>query len=229
MDTSYRVFSISTSVTRCWNKMLPNFSKSYPKSSHNRIFLNSYVFQYSPRTQTIWATFVRKYETENFQKSLNLVTLMFHPRPPFKIIHHLVPLNLTLTFKRRWVDLVDEWLKIGHLASVTVWPDLAKFCHYGKILQVFGKCLMVHLLFDKMLGLFGQICYNIGLISIVSDDQILKNNFSIWSHCSVTLKSKFSPKASFENVKSKDQFNALCFYGKAAFMHFENQSITSSC
>ena len=158
---------------RCWNKMLPNFSKSYPKSSHSRIFLNSDLFQHRLKVQTILGYFYKTNETENFQKSLNLVTLMFHPRPPFKIIHHLVPLNLTLTFKRRWVDLVDEWLKIGHLASVTVWPDLAKFCHYGKILQVFGKCLMVHLLFDKMLGLFGQICYNIGLISIVSDDQII--------------------------------------------------------
>ena len=160
---------------RCWNKMLPNFSKSYPKSSHIRIFLNSDLFQHRLKVQTILGYFYKTNETENFQKSLNLVTLMFHPRPPFKIIHHLVPLNLTLTFKRRWVDLVDEWLKIGHLASVTVWPDLAKFRHYGKILQVFGKFLAVYLLFGKLLSL------NLAIF-ISANGQILKNNPTIWSH-----------------------------------------------
>ena len=35
----------------------------------------------------------------------------------------------------------------------TVWPDLAKFRHFGKVLQVLGKFLMAYFLFGKMLSL----------------------------------------------------------------------------
>ena len=63
-----------------------------------------------------------------------------------------------------------------------VWPDLAKFRHFGKILQVFGKLLTVYFLFGKMLILFGRIGYIIGLIFIVANSQILKKILTIWSH-----------------------------------------------
>ena len=64
-----------------------------------------------------------------------------------------------------------------------MWPDLAKFRHFGKSLQVFVKYLMVNFLFGKMLSLLWQICDIIGLIFIFANGQILKNNISIWSHC----------------------------------------------
>ena len=48
----------------------------------------------------------------------------------------------------------------------SVWPDLAKFRHFGKSIQVFG-----------------QICDIIGLIIIVANGQILKNNLTTWSRC----------------------------------------------
>ena len=63
-----------------------------------------------------------------------------------------------------------------------VWPDMAKFCHYGKTWQVFSKYLTVYFLFGKMLSLLWQIWYIIGLIFIVANCQILKNNITIWSH-----------------------------------------------
>ena len=62
-------------------------------------------------------------------------------------------------------------------------PDLAKICHFGNILQVFSKLLTFYFLSGKMLILFWRICYIIGLIFIVENGQILKNNLTIWSHC----------------------------------------------
>ena len=67
--------------------------------------------------------------------------------------------------------------------SASVWPDLAKFCNFGKSLQVFGKFLIVYFLFVKMLSLLWQTCYIIGLIFIVANGQILKNNLTHLSHC----------------------------------------------
>ena len=63
-----------------------------------------------------------------------------------------------------------------------VWPDLVKFRHFGKSLQVFGKFLTVYFLFGKMLSTLWQICDIIGLIFIASNGQTLKNNLTIWSH-----------------------------------------------
>ena len=53
------------------------------------------------------------------------------------------------------------------LFSHSVWPDLGKFCHFGKILQVFGVFWAVYFLFGKMLSLLWQICYIIGHIALI--------------------------------------------------------------
>ena len=66
--------------------------------------------------------------------------------------------------------------------SEAVWPDLEKFRQFGKTLQVFGKFLTVHFLFGKILSLLWQICVIIGLVFILENGQILKNNKAIWSH-----------------------------------------------
>ena len=63
-----------------------------------------------------------------------------------------------------------------------VWPDLAKFHHFGKSLQVFGQFLMVYFLTGKMLSPLWQIGNVFGLIFITANGQILKNIISIWSH-----------------------------------------------
>ena len=64
-----------------------------------------------------------------------------------------------------------------------MWPDLAKFCHFGKKLQVFGKFLKVYFLFGKMLSILWQICDIFGLNFLFAIGQILKNYLTIWSHC----------------------------------------------
>ena len=79
-------------------------------------------------------------------------------------------------------------------SSSPVWPDLAKFCHFGKSLQVFGKFLTVYFLFGKMLSILWQIWDIIGIIFIAANGQILKNNLTIWSHLS---KNK-NPKTSWD-------------------------------
>ena len=62
-------------------------------------------------------------------------------------------------------------------------PNLAKFRQIGTILQVLGNFLTLYFLFGKMFSLLWQICDSFGLIFIVTNDQILKNNLTIWSHC----------------------------------------------
>ena len=63
-----------------------------------------------------------------------------------------------------------------------MWPDLAKFHHFDKSLQVFGNFLTVYFSFGKMLSILWQIWDIIGLIFIAANGQILKNNLTIWSH-----------------------------------------------
>ena len=62
-----------------------------------------------------------------------------------------------------------------------VWPDLAKFRHFDKSIQMFGKILTDYFLFGKIPILLGEICDII--IFIVANGQILKNNLTIYSHC----------------------------------------------
>ena len=61
---------------------------------------------------------------------------------------------------------------------LAVWPDWAKFRQLAKSLAIFDSFF----LFGKMLTLLWQIWYIIGLIFIVANGQILKNNLTVWSH-----------------------------------------------
>ena len=65
----------------------------------------------------------------------------------------------------------------------SVWPDLAEFRHFGKTLKDFDKLLTVIFLFGKMLSLLWQILCIIGLIFIVANGQILKNNLIYFGKC----------------------------------------------
>ena len=61
--------------------------------------------------------------------------------------------------------------------SGPVWPDLAKVYKFLANFECF-------FLFGKMLSQFWHICDILGLIFIVANGQILKNNLTIWSHWS---------------------------------------------
>ena len=65
--------------------------------------------------------------------------------------------------------------------SETLWPDLAKFRHFGKTYSDFGKILMVYLVFGKILTLLCQEFYVIGRIFIAVNGQILNSYQAIWS------------------------------------------------
>ena len=100
-------------------------------------------------------------------------------------LKHLYNEEIFLLVKQAHQKWGDNVLKVCPSIqwSLFVWPDLAKFCHFDKSLQVFGKFLKVNILFGKMLSLFWRICEIVGLIFCVSNGQILKNNLTIWSHC----------------------------------------------
>ena len=67
------------------------------------------------------------------------------------------------------VNYDNQWGWKAKSDCCKVWPDWAKFRHFGKILKVFFKFLKFYFLFGKMLSLFWQICYIIGLILIVAN------------------------------------------------------------
>ena len=101
----------------------------------------------------------------------------------------------------------------------SVWPDLAKFLHFGKILQVFGNILKVYFLFGEILNLLWQICCITGQIFIVTNGQILKYNLTIWSHCQSSSGGEFQPvpfafKSNYEWYLQKNYTNILLFKSK---------------
>ena len=76
---------------------------------------------------------------------------------------------------------------INNATLKSVWPNLANFRHFGKILRVFGKFIDGIFPIWQMLSLLWQIGYIIGLIFIVAYGKIVYNNINIWSHWSIKL------------------------------------------
>ena len=107
-----------------------------------------------------------------------------------------IHLNLTFLLSQHKLEFFAQNFStpsssnILHFKSPSVWPDLAKFRHFGNILQVFGNFLTVYFLFGKMLSLLWRIRCTIGLIFIVAYGQILKNNPTIWLHWSPSVYSR---------------------------------------
>ena len=66
--------------------------------------------------------------------------------------------------------------------TFTVWPDLAKFRHLGKLSKILGKILWVYILSCKILNLFWPYFIKIGQIWAPASSQIMANNLAIWSH-----------------------------------------------
>ena len=63
--------------------------------------------------------------------------------------------------------------------SLAAWPDLAKFCHLQKKSKSLANIWHLISYSAKCWAYFGKF----GLIFIVANGQILKNNLTIWSHC----------------------------------------------
>ena len=87
--------------------------------------------------------------------------------------------NLFQTLHNRWYSSVRPWdtCSVEHFrrrrsGSLSVWPYLEKFCHFGTIFKVLGKFVRVNLVFCKMLILLRQK-NAIGQVLIVRDSYIL--------------------------------------------------------
>ena len=63
-----------------------------------------------------------------------------------------------------------------------MWPDLAKFGHFGNILKVLGICLRVYLLLCKISNLHWQLWFHIGPNFRFVNGQNWTNNIAVWSH-----------------------------------------------
>ena len=91
-----------------------------------------------------------------------------------------------------YFSILYNILSLSYVQTLSYSPSVSltiSVTRFGKIslllqiLNIFGKILMVYFLFGKMQSLLWPICYSIGLIFIVANDQILKNNPTTWSHC----------------------------------------------
>ena len=85
--------------------------------------------------------------------------------------------------------VAKNWFSLSLSLSLSLSISVTRFgknCQYGNILQVFGKFFTVKFVFGKMLSLLWQICNCVGLIFIVGNGQILKDNLTVWSHCSLS-------------------------------------------
>ena len=89
-----------------------------------------------------------------------------------------------------------------------MWPDLAKYCHFGKpILECLLNLLMVYLFFGTILNQIWHF-YAFGQTFIAAKGHILKN-LAIWSHCfnacvgeRVSSRSTSGTEACVKNVNS---------------------------
>ena len=89
--------------------------------------------------------------------------------------------------------------------SRSVWPDLAKFRHFGIMLKNFGHFERVHFVFGKIWNLLWQILYaSAQFFSFVNAQILKKNNRAIWSHWSRSscIESSWVALRSFDSVKS---------------------------
>ena len=69
---------------------------------------------------------------------------------------------------------------VSYPHCLSVWPDLAKFRHFGKKIKSLAN-------FGRFISYIGKnpehSCDIIGLNFLVANGQILKTNRTIWSHC----------------------------------------------
>ena len=77
---------ILSSMTRCWNKSSPNFSQSCPNVATAVFTWKVDVFEEPRKSPYIWANFKRNLDTNNYQKSSNLVTLILRLKKGFIIL-----------------------------------------------------------------------------------------------------------------------------------------------
>ena len=71
---------------------------------------------------------------------------------------------------------------IMFIGPVAVWPDLAKFHHFGKYLKIFGNIFKVYLVLGKVFCSLWPNLYAFGQISLLKMAKYLKRNLVIWSH-----------------------------------------------
>ena len=63
------------------------------------------------------------------------------------------------------------------MASLSVWPDSAKFHHFGKYLKIFGNIFKVYLVWVKVFTSLGHNLYAFGQFFIAENGLILKTKF----------------------------------------------------
>ena len=98
--------------------------------------------------------------------------------------HHMTVHSAThcLSLSLTWLH-IPSFIQLGMLWP-SVWPDLTKFSHFGKVLKIFGNFLRVYLVFGKILNPLWKFQSAFGPIHFVVNGRILRKH----SRHLVTLK-----------------------------------------
>ena len=144
-------------------KVVQIYLKSCPKSS-----LSSFTLK--PKVSKFLGNFCMKVCWRELSKSPNLVTLHGTQNVSYTEIERervYLPVSIEYAFLDLCVSVFGvRRLSVMHCAQEwekrAVWPDLAKFRHFGQTLNIFGYSLRVYFVLGKILTLIGQNFYYIG-------------------------------------------------------------------
>ena len=94
---------------------------------------------------------------------------------------------LPATPKKLWIiksssSIHDTQWPTHQAASWPVWPDWAKFRHFGIISKVFGYICKFNCVFGRIMNTFWLNFYAFGQISLLTMAKYWKYNTAIWSH-----------------------------------------------
>ena len=106
----------------------------------------------------------------------------------------------------------------------SVWPDLAKFCHLGLTLKVFGYSLRVYFVLGKILTLIGQIFMTLDKFSWLLMAQYCKDNLAIWSHWKCPPPP--SPSLAFSKIISETSASSKAALGSHSASCPHKQNVT---
>ena len=87
-----------------------------------------------------------------------------------------------------------------------MWPDLAKFHHFGQYIKIFGNKFKLYLVLGNVSNSLWHNLGAIGQIFIDENGQILKNNSVIWSHCSYDTNKTIFPAVRDRSIASQNVF-----------------------
>ena len=112
---------------------------------------------------------------------------------------------VTWKWQKFGISVKTTLLLFFHLVScfLPVWPDLAEFQLFGKILQALGNFLRVSWYSADCWTYFGQLLSYYGNFPFLQMAKYWKNYLAIWSHCFLSLEGNWHVRFPQPNAVSR--------------------------